>query len=111
MSDFRVEVVYALPQRQTLIALTVDEGTTVAQAIRRSGLLEQHPDLDPKTAQVGVWGRAVELDHRLRDRDRVEIHRPITADAKEIRRERVQTSRSSASAGKRTLAPRRRAKA
>jgi putative ubiquitin-RnfH superfamily antitoxin RatB of RatAB toxin-antitoxin module len=111
MSDFRVEVVYALPQRQTLIALTVDEGTTVAQAIRRSGLLEQHPDLDPKTAQVGVWGRAVELDHRLRDRDRVEIHRPITADAKEIRRERVQAGRSSASASKRTPAPRRRAKA
>jgi hypothetical protein len=111
MSDFRVEVVYALPQRQTLIALTVDEGTTVAQAIRRSGLLEQHPDLDPKTAQVGVWGRAVELDHRLRDRDRVEIHRPITADAKEARRERVQATRASATAGKRTAAPRRRAKA
>lgn len=111
MSDFRVEVVYALPQRQTLIALTVDEGTTVAQAIRRSGLLEQHPDLDPKTAQVGVWGRAVELDHRLRDRDRVEIHRPITADAKEARRDRVQASRASAGAGKRVAAPRRRAKA
>jgi len=110
MSDFRVEVVYALPQRQTLIALTVDEGTTVAQAIRRSGLLEQHPDLDPKTAQVGMWGRAVELDHRLRDRDRVEIHRPITADAKEARRERVQAGRASAGAGKRPPAPRRRAK-
>jgi len=110
MSDFRVEVVYALPQRQTLIALTVDEGTTVAQAIRRSGLLEQHPDLDPKTAQVGVWGRAVELDHRLRDRDRVEIHRPITADAKEARRDRVQASRVNAAAGKRSAPPRRRAK-
>lgn len=109
MSDFRVEVVYALPQRQTLIALTVDEGTTVAQAIRRSGLLEQHPDLDPKTAQVGVWGRAVELDHRLRDRDRVEIHRPITADAKEARRERVQATRTTAAAGKRTGTARRRA--
>ena len=109
MSDFRVEVVYALPQRQTLIALTVDEGTTVAQAIRRSGLLEQHPDLDPKTAQVGVWGRAVELDHRLRDRDRVEIHRPITADAKEARRDRVGATRSSAAVGKRAAAPRRRA--
>ena len=109
MSDFRVEVVYALPQRQTLIALTVDEGTTVAQAIRRSGLLEQHPDLDPKTAQVGVWGRAVELDHRLRDRDRVEIHRPITADAKETRRERAGAARTSAVSGKRTPAPRRRA--
>ena len=109
MSDFRVEVVYALPQRQTLIALTVDEGTTVAQAIRRSGLLEQHPDLDPKTARVGVWGRAVELDHRLRDRDRVEIHRPITADAKEVRRERVQATRTTVAAGKRTGAARRRA--
>ena len=110
MSDFRVEVVYALPQRQTLIALTVDEGTTVAQAIRRSGLLEQHPDLDPKTAQVGVWGRAVELDHRLRDRDRVEIHRPITADVKEVRRERALAARKAAPASKRAPAPRRRAK-
>ncbi len=110
MSDFRVEVVYALPQRQTLIALTVDEGTTVAQAIRRSGLLEQHPDLDPKTAQVGVWGRAVALDHRLRDRDRVEIHRPITADVKEVRRERALAARTSAPASKRAPAPRRRAK-
>jgi uncharacterized protein len=110
MSDFRVEVVYALPQRQTLIALTVDEGTTVAQAIRRSGLLEQHPDLDPKTAQVGVWGRAVELDHRLRDRDRVEIYRPVTADAKDARRDRVQTARGTVAAAKRPVTPRRRAK-
>jgi putative ubiquitin-RnfH superfamily antitoxin RatB of RatAB toxin-antitoxin module len=46
---------------------------------------------------------------RNRDRDRVEIHRPITADAKEVRRERVQATRTTAAAGKRTGAARRRA--
>lgn len=39
MPDIRVEVVYALPERQYLRQLMLEEGSTLEQAIRASGLL------------------------------------------------------------------------
>jgi uncharacterized protein len=84
-----VEVVYALPEKQVLIALDVEEGTTALQAIERSGILQQFPQPDPRRNGVGVFGRVVALDTPLKDGDRVEIYRPLNADPKEMRRERV----------------------
>ena len=42
-SKIKVEVVYALPQKQTLLALEVAVGTTVIEAVRASGILESYP--------------------------------------------------------------------
>ena len=86
-SSIRVEVAYALPERQTLRELRLPEASTVADAIRASGLLEDFPDLD--AARVGIFGRAVRPDARLSDGDRVEIYRPLVADPKEARRKRA----------------------
>jgi uncharacterized protein len=89
---FRVEVVYALPERQTLIALEVEEGTTALEAIEQSGILRQFPQADPRRNGVGVFGKQVALDTPLREGDRVEIYRPLIADPKAARHERAKRS-------------------
>jgi putative ubiquitin-RnfH superfamily antitoxin RatB of RatAB toxin-antitoxin module len=85
----RVEVAYALPERQSLLALDVPEGTTAMEAIARSEICERHPEIDLATAKVGIFGKLTKLDTPLRDHDRVEIYRPLIADPKEVRRARA----------------------
>ena len=85
----RIEVVWAAPHTQHVIGLRVPAGTTVKQAIRRSGLLERFPEIDMEKHGVGIFGELVGLDDPLRDGDRVEIYRPLLADPKAIRRERA----------------------
>jgi putative ubiquitin-RnfH superfamily antitoxin RatB of RatAB toxin-antitoxin module len=88
----RIEMVYAAPDRQQLLELELPAGTTVAEALRRSGmegLLGQ--------SGVGVFGRPVETNHVLQDGERVEIYRPLVVDPKEARRRRAAASRSKTS--------------
>lgn len=92
-SKLRVEVAYALPDRQILLELEVEGGTTVRQAIERSGILRRYPGIQIARGRVGIFGRRVDLDAPLRDGDRVEIYRPLVADPKEARRRRVKRSR------------------
>lgn len=68
------------------IALNVEAGTTLAEALRRSGLLGRHPGIDLAVQKVGIWGRVQPLETPLRERDRVEVYRPLTVDPKEARR-------------------------
>jgi putative ubiquitin-RnfH superfamily antitoxin RatB of RatAB toxin-antitoxin module len=89
-----IEVVYALPQVQMLVPLTVPEGTTVEEAIRLSGLLEKFPEIDLASAKVGVWNKATELTTVLREKDRIEIYRPLIADPKEVRRKRAEEGKA-----------------
>ena len=89
MAEIRVEVCYALPDRQFLEALRVEEGTTLRQAIEQSGLLRKAPEIDLASARVGVYGKLKTHDTILRDRDRVEIYRPLIADPKDARRRRA----------------------
>lgn len=88
-SRIRVEVAYARPDVQALIPLEVSQGTTVQQAIEQSGVLEQFPEIDLDENKVGVFGKITRLDTELRERDRVEIYRPLIADPKESRRRRA----------------------
>ena len=85
----RVEVAYATPDKQTIVRLEVPQGCTVAQAIERSAIREQFPDMQLDADAVGIFSRKVSLDHELREGDRVEIYRPLIADPKESRRERA----------------------
>ena len=87
----RVEVVCALPQRQERMLLELAPGSTVREAIRASGLLQRLPQIE--LGRAGVWGRPVSPETLLRDRDRVEIYRPLIADPKEVRRERAARTR------------------
>lgn len=84
-----IEVVYALPEEQVLIAMDVEQGTTVEQAIKLSGILEKFTDIDLSINKVGIFGKATNADQVLRDKDRVEIYRPLIADPKESRRKRA----------------------
>ena len=82
----QVEVVFALPDRQVLEALEVENGATVAEAIARSGIARRFPETDLSELQVGVWGRTVDRSRVLREGDRVEIYRPLEMDPREARR-------------------------
>lgn len=88
-SDLNVEVVYALPERQVCLALTVAAGTTVHEALLQSGIARCFPELDLAGSPVGIFGKRVARDTLLKDGDRIEIYRPLVADAKAIRRKRV----------------------
>jgi putative ubiquitin-RnfH superfamily antitoxin RatB of RatAB toxin-antitoxin module len=85
----RVEVAYALRDRQVLLTRELEEGCTVEQAIRRSGILEAFPEIDITRARVGIFGREVSLDARMRDGDRVEIYRPLVVYPKDARHQRA----------------------
>ena len=85
-SKIKVEVVYALPQKQTLLALEVAVGTTVIEAVRASGILESYPEIDIANSKLGIFGRMAKADEVLQPGERVEIYRPLKADPKEVRR-------------------------
>ncbi len=84
-----VEVAYARPDEQRIIELQVPPGTTVAEAIERSGIVEQFPEIDLAKNKVGIFGKLSKLDNVLQAGDRVEIYRPLIADPKEARKKRA----------------------
>jgi len=91
--DIEVEVVYALPLAQHATRFRVPAGTTVAEAIERSGILVRHPEIEVNLRRVAVLGRLTTPDTVLHDHDRVEILRPLAIDPKEARRLRASTRR------------------
>jgi len=95
MSDsITIEVVYALPHEQTLLKKVVQAGTTVAEAVQVSGILQKYPQIDLATSKLGIFGKLVKPDTSLRDRDRIEIYRPLIADPKEVRRRRAEEGKA-----------------
>ncbi|MCT4700551.1 RnfH family protein [Enterobacteriaceae bacterium H20N1] len=90
--DINVEVVYALPEKQYLRQVKLAQGSTVAQAIEASGLLELRSDIDLNKNKVGIFSRPVKLTDTVNEGDRVEIYRPLIADPKELRRQRAAQS-------------------
>jgi putative ubiquitin-RnfH superfamily antitoxin RatB of RatAB toxin-antitoxin module len=80
----RVEVVWAERERQTVLALTVEAGTTVAEAVERSGIRTLHGL--PGDLALGIWGRSVAPTVILQGGERVELYRPVPVDPKETRR-------------------------
>jgi putative ubiquitin-RnfH superfamily antitoxin RatB of RatAB toxin-antitoxin module len=89
----RVEVVYATPGAQRRYAVDVREGATVREAVERSGVLQEFPQIDLARDRVGIYGRLAALDDVLREGDRVELLRPLVADPKTARKRRAQAGR------------------
>lgn len=89
MEKLRIEIVYALPDAQYVLRLCMAPGATVADALEASGIGARHPEIDLTCQVVGIFGRRVRLNQRLRQDDRVEIYRPLIADPKSSRRRRV----------------------
>ncbi|MBT5784323.1 MAG: RnfH family protein, partial [Candidatus Thioglobus sp.] len=73
----------------TLLSLEVDEGTTLKQAVEISGILDKYPKINLKIDKTGIFGKIAKLDAVLREKDRVEIYRPLIADPKKVRKERA----------------------
>jgi len=89
LEKITVEVVLAMPERQELVELEVAAGTTLADAITQSGVIEMFEGFDPGAAKAGIFGHKVPQDTVLSEGDRVEIYRPLIADPKESRRQRA----------------------
>ena len=90
----RVEVAYARPDRQWLLALEVSDGATAQAALHASGLLAECPELQIGEPLLGVWSRKVAPDTALEPGDRLEIYRPLQADPKTARRQRAARQRA-----------------
>jgi hypothetical protein len=90
LPDIKVEVVYALPEKQYLLNVRLEQGSTVEQAILASGILELRTDIDLSKNKVGIFSRPVKLTDVVNEGDRVEIYRPLIADPKELRRQRAE---------------------
>ena len=88
-----VEVAYALAEKQSLISLEVKEGSTLKEAIDASGILKQYKQIDLSKDRVGIFSKFATLDTVLREKDRVEIYRPLEADPKKVRKERAAHSK------------------
>ncbi|KAF0206010.1 MAG: hypothetical protein FD173_484 [Gallionellaceae bacterium] len=89
-SKIKIEVVYALPHEQTLLKLDVPPASTIADAVKFSGLLEKYPEIDLAKSKFGLFGKLSKADTVLREKDRIEIYRPLIADPKEVRRKRAE---------------------
>jgi uncharacterized protein len=104
MADFdliRVEVAYALPHKQKIIALLVEPGTSAREAAERSGIVKDFPDIDLANAKLGIFGQSLgnkgvdtAASYLLHQGDRVEIYRPLICDPKDARRKRAEKGAS-----------------
>ena len=81
-----VGVAYADKFKQTWLKLDVPDGSSARDAILRSGLLAQFPEIDLNRNPIGIFGKIVTLDKPLTDGNRVEIYRPIIADPETVER-------------------------
>nr|WP_321443195.1 RnfH family protein [uncultured Cohaesibacter sp.] len=81
-----IGVAYVTPIHKVWIRMEMPDGCSVEEAITRSGVLTQFPDIDLSAQKVGIFGRIVRLSQTLEDGDRVEIYRPITVDPDQVER-------------------------
>ena len=93
MSVIKVEVVYPLPHEQKVFALELEQGATVEEAIKQSGILEIYAEIGLPQNRVGIYGELVDLNTVLQDHDRVEIYRPLEIDPKTARKLRAERTR------------------
>ena len=94
MSDLlNIEVVYALPERQTVLRLRVPAQTSVLAALEQSGIVQKHPEIDLSVNKFGIYSRPVKGSELLQDGDRIEIYRPLIADPKEMRKKRAEKAK------------------
>ncbi|MCK0752341.1 RnfH family protein [Chromohalobacter japonicus] len=85
-----VEVAFAEPHRQHVIALTVPSGTSAREAVSMADLSTLFPERGTdffSHAPLGIYGQALRepARHTLVEGDRVEVYRPLEVDPKQAR--------------------------
>ena len=91
--EILVEVAYALPTEQIILPIKVAAGITAEAAVKESGILTKFPEINLAENKIGIFGKLTQLDTVLRDKDRIEIYRPLIADPKEVRRQRAEAGK------------------
>ena len=106
-STLLVEVAYALPDRQKIIAVQVKPGTTALEAVKASGIAKQFPEIDIDSVDMGVFSKALDgktlpvpAEYVLEERDRIEIYRPLQIDPKAARLARAEKAKQKKAAAK-----------
>ena len=94
MSEFDVEIVFALPDRQLLKSVRVACGETVADVVAKSGLREDFPEFEIDSLALGIWGHEVDRTRPIKEGDRIEIYRPLEMDPREARRQLALSGRT-----------------
>lgn len=84
-----VEVAYATPKAQVILALDVEPNTSIEHIIEQSGILRKFPEIDLSVNKVGVFSVVRRLSDTLRAGDRVEIYRELIIDPKQARKNRL----------------------
>lgn len=86
-----VEVAYALPYKQKIVSVTVDEGASLLDAVKQSGIQTEFPELNLEDAKYGIFGKAVRNPEQeiVKDGIRIEIYRPLLIDPKQARLNRA----------------------
>lgn len=74
--------------------LDVPEGCTIKQVIKISGIEDEVPGLNLDEREVGIHGKLADMGDILREGDRIEIYRPITADPSKVKRRSIPTSQA-----------------
>jgi len=92
-TDVEVTVAYATPAEQRVVRVLLPAGSTVEEAVNRSGLPDQFPEISRINCAVGIFGEVVPRERLVSDGDRIEIYRPLIADPKESRRKRGKKQR------------------
>ena len=87
-----VSVAWITRTVQDIVPLHVCEGTTVAQAIAASGLVQSY-GLELATLSTAVAGKRRRLDAAVHDGERIDLLRPLIADPKDARRHRAARQR------------------
>lgn len=103
MADaLRIEVACATPEKQRIIVLDVEPGTTLRQAVASSRIAEEFPDLDVMDAPLGIFGRKIPSPEatEVAAGDRVEVYRPLLIDPKQARLNRAAKATSAGTRSK-----------
>lgn len=86
-NKIEIEIAYARPNRQRILTINVDVGTTARAALMQSALHDEFPDIDLRRCDIGVFGQPVADDYALVAGDRLEVYRPLLMDPREARRQ------------------------
>lgn len=85
-----IEVAYALPEQQRIVAVEVPTGTTAYDAVVQSNITRFFPAIDLENAKLGIFGKAIKSTQEVVAGDRIEIYRPLIADPKASRKARAE---------------------
>jgi putative ubiquitin-RnfH superfamily antitoxin RatB of RatAB toxin-antitoxin module len=92
-TTLRIEVSYAASDRQQIMAIEIEDGSTIEAAIVASGILEIFPEIDLAKQKVGIFSHPRQLQDFVEAGDRIEIYRPLLIDPKEARRAKAKKTK------------------